>query len=358
MKISISKKLLLDSITPLQSIIAENNIIPALRCVKIDFEKNGFTVTGNNLEVCYTKKIAAKFDEPVSMCLNYSMLISILKNVGDKEINLNYKHPFVMLMHKKGQFKIPVENSADFPMAAEQTYGSKFTVSGSDLKGSLKVANRFVANDDVDLTSNICISIEDKAYVRATDKVRLYEEKLKAKGDKGNLLISGKSSIALHSLIEDDDLEVEYGKSSAKIVFNKAIITVVQANGDFPVQMFKKIIGSVKEGQPFKVDQKELVEGLKRAAIFANREKNGSLKLVFDKTNLEISFEGESLNSKVVENIAVKTKIKETFGYNPKYLLEILSVFDTEVDLKINKLGGFCIEQKKKVGMIAPVMLK
>lgn len=348
---------LLEILSPLQSIINDNHVIPILQNVKLDFSSDVLTATGNNTEVVCINSTKHKSKKEYSVCVNFLMLYQIVKSITDKEIVIDIHDKKMEVTHKKGTFDLPTENSKEYPATEKENFKSKAKVKGTAFKSSLKVATRFIANEDLDAMSNISIQIGKKIHVRATDRHRLFEEKIKGKGDEASILISGKSSVSLCALIEDleEDIEMVYNDNSIFFSFENKEIMVVQQQGDFPVAMFKKVISQIDEAQQLKLDVKSFVTALKRVSIMTGKDKINTVKITGDKNKAVLECESESFSTKGVEEIEAKFPRKFKVGFNIKYLAEILSVFEKEPEIYLDERNFFYIKQNKKRGGIAPV---
>ena len=212
----------------------------------------------------------------------------------------------------------------------------------------------------MDAMSNISISIGKKVFVRSSDRNRLFEEKIKGSGDEENILISGKSSLALFSLLEDseEDVDMVYNNNSIFFKVDNKEIMVVQQQGEFPLVMFKKVIDTIKEAEPLKINVKDFIIALKRVSIMSSKEKYTSVKLDIKKDKVIISCESEAFSTKGMEEVSLTYLKNTSVAYNFKYLIEVLSVFEKEPELFLDSRNFLFIKQDKKQGGIAPVILK
>jgi DNA polymerase III sliding clamp (beta) subunit (PCNA family) len=350
---------LLKILLPLQPIIQDSHVVPILQNVKLEMDKKELYATGNNLEVVCTNSVKHTSKEKVSFCVNYVMLLQIVKSISDKQIVLNISDNHIEITHKKGSFDLPIESAREYPEVEKESFKKKASVKGIALKSALKVANKFILSDDLDAMANISLSIGKKVYVRSTDRNRLFEEKIKGKGDEENILISGKSSLALSALLEEieDDVEMVYNTNSIFFKFDNKEIMVVQQQGNFPLKMFKQIIETIKDAEPFEINVKDFVTALKRVSIMSSKEKHTTVKLKVEKGRVIIKCESEVAATKGEEEVSVKYDKKAEVGYNFKYLIEILSVFEKEPKLFLDDRKFLFIKQNKKQGGIAPVIL-
>lgn len=360
MKLNLKTQTILNALEPLQSVINDNHNVPILQSVKLDFEKEDLYATGTNFEItCINAFKLPENSKKTTFCANFAMLFSIIKSISDEDITIDVKSNSVInIIYGKGNFEMPYENSDEFPETKRESFKSEAQAEGKAFRNSLKVANRFVMNDDIDAMSNISIEVGKKIYIRSTDKTRLFEEKVKGKGDKQNILISGKSSVAIFNLLEEcEEIKMKYNDNTIYFKFDNKEIFVLQQQGNFPVYAFKKILGTIGDADILKVDIKSLVTSMRRVSLIMSKEKNKSVRLDISKNKVLVSCRSIETSKKAEETVSVGFKGEKSVAFNQKYLIEILSVFDKQPDLFIDKNGFLFISQKKMVGVLAPVQL-
>jgi len=358
MKVKINTESLKDLLLPLQAVINDNHVVPILQCVKIEFNNNEIKVIGENLEVYCSNVMSADVKISNSLCVNYSLLMSAIKSVPDKDISMSFLKNAIKIYHKKGEFKFPSFSSKEFPEQEKNTFSKKAKLDSNSFKSAIKVANKFILDDDVSAMGNICIDIGKKVFVRSTDRNRLFEEKIKGKGDEEEILISGKSSVCLFSLIEDsEELNISYNSQKIFFKFDQSEVIVIQQQGKFPLTIFNKVLSCINDADLLKLDIKEFLTSLKRVSIFSVKEKTPVIRLEIDKKEALLSCNSVLLETRAEEAIPVSFKKKKLIGYNYRYLIEILSIFDDEPELYIDGRNCLFIKQKKKIGALSPIML-
>lgn len=357
-KFVINSNTLLEGLQPLMSIIQDKHIIPILECIKIEILDNKMYLIGDNAEINCVNILEIWTQEKLSFCVNFNMLLSIVKNIHNQEIEFKVDDKQVQIFHKKGDFKLPVFSANEFPEIKKGDLSKKVKLKGAALKSALKVANKFILNSDLEPMSNISIEIGKKTIIRSTNKVCLFEEKIKGEGDAQNLLISGKASTAIYNLIQDKELELNYNENRLFISSENRHIIILQQQGDFPVVMFDKILHSTEGSEDLIVDFDEFITSLKRTTILSSSDHDNLVKLDITPVDIELSCDNKDISTKAHETIPATFNGERTVGYNAKLLIEILSVFDKKVDFSINANNFFCMNSKKKKGLIACVLLK
>lgn len=360
MKFNIKTKEFISLIFSLQSVIKEGHVVPILQNVKLDFSSGKIVATGENLEIncSNTLKLDLVIKDSFSTCVPFHMLLATLKTITDSTVSLSVTDKQILINHKKGSFKIPTESSDEFPVIEKEQFSKKAKISSSAFKSSIKVANRFILNDDMTSMSNISMSIGKSIYIRSTDRNRLFEEKIKGKGDKEDILISGKASVALSTLMEDsEELEIKYNSEKIYFKFGTSEVIVIQQQGDFPLTTFKKVLDCANDAELLKLNLKEFLTSLRRVSVLSTKDKSPVVRMDIKKKKAIVSCESIEISTRAEETISLEFPSEKIIGYNYKYLIEILSIFDKEPELYIDERNCLFIKQKKKTGALSPMLL-
>lgn len=357
-KIKINSDVFLLALEPLTSVINPNHIVPILQCVKIEVTGTEIQVTGDNHEVRCKNAEDLKNDDLVDFCVNFQMLVTALKSIKNQNIEIKIDSKAMTLIHKQGDFEIPLEESATFPEAKDEKLKLKAEVNAKALKATLKIANKFIINDDLEPMANLSIEIGKKTTIRSTNKISLFQETIKGGGDDAKILISGRVSTAIHNLMEEHDtVQLKYNSNLIFFKFGKKEVTAVQQTGSFPIETFNKIMKIIDSSSKVELNKEKFVTSIRRVSALSAREKVQTIRLEFSKDNLNLSCDNLSSSSKVQEDLAIKSEQEHVIGFNSKLLIEVLSVFEKEAEFGIGTQNMFCINEKKRKGLIAPVLL-
>jgi DNA polymerase III sliding clamp (beta) subunit (PCNA family) len=357
-KIKINSDSLITALEPLQAVINPGHMVPILQCVKIDIKKNELTVTGDNHEVRCENSVDIKNEDLVVFCINHSMFIAALKSIKNQEITLKIDDKNCVVMHKSGDFKIPLEDAAIYPDAKDEKMKLTAEIDATHLKKTLKVANKFVIDNDLEPMANLSIQIGKKITIRSTNKVSLFQEVVKGSGDKFDILISGRASTAIQNLLDENtNVEMKYNENAIFFKFGRKKVMAIQQNGKFPIEIFKKIVDTVDDATPIIINKEKFLTAIRRVTALSSKEKVQTIKLIITNDNLNLSCDNINSSSRVKEDLPIKFKGELTIGFNSKMLIEVLSVFEKDAEFSLGKQNLFCISEKKMRGLIAPVLL-
>lgn len=358
-KLKINSNSLITVLEPLQAVINPAHMVPILQCVKIEIFKDEIQVTGDNHEVRCKNAADIKCDEEIDFCVNFQLLVAALKSIKNQEITIKVDLKMMEVIHRQGDFKIPLEDVSAYPEAKDEKLKLKAEINAQAFRKTLKIANKFVINDDLEPMANVSIEIGKKTTIRSTNKISLFYEVIKGGGDDAEILISGKASTAIHALMDDnvEELKIKYSQNMIFFKFGRKEVTIIQQSGKFPIVAFDKIIDNVNKATDVEFNIDKFLTSIRRVSTLSAKEKIQTIKLVFSKNNLNLSCDNVGSSSKVQEDMPIKFDGDFTIGYNSKLLVEVLSVFEKDAEFGIGAQNLFCISEKKRKGLIAPVLL-
>lgn len=358
-KLKVNSDVLLKVLEPLTAVINPSHIMPILQCVKIEVSKTELHVTGDNHEVRCSNADSLTTLEEFEACVNFQMLMSALRTIKNQDITIKVNSKTMTIIHKQGDFELSLEDATTFPEAKDEKLKMKSQVKAVAFKKTLKIANKFVVNDDLEPMSNLSIEIGKNTTIRSTNKVSLFYEVIEGGGDPTKILLSGKSSTAIHTLMEDEDdfIQLKYNENMVSFKFGKKQVTVIQQAGNFPIEQFDKIIKNISTATPIELNKDGFLTSIRRVSTLSAKEKSQVVKMVITADNMNLSCDNVNSSSKVQEDLKIKTEKEVTIGFNSRLLVEVLSVFDKGAEFGIGASNMFCISEKKRKGLIAPILL-
>lgn len=176
MKATINPVSLLKELKKLSLIVQKNTVLPILKAVKFDFEKDNVTLTATDLETTYISKIDCVCPEPFVLLMELSDIVDICSAVSTPlEINVGDS---ISIVAGKSKYKLSLLGDAiNFPKITEDEYYLDFEVD-ADFFYHLSIANTFRHLDDPRMNM-AAIDINKKSVtIVATDSNSLYKKEL------------------------------------------------------------------------------------------------------------------------------------------------------------------------------------
>lgn len=347
MKIIILKETLDKVLPAICRVVAVRGQLPVLSNVLIKAEKTGICFSATNLELGIEMTVGGKVNEEGSITVPARSMAEFVALMRSREVFLETEGDKLKIVCGKSEGTFAGINSAEFPVLPAVTPAKEGRVMiRSERFEQVAGSVGYAASADearLVLTGIKFYMAEKKVRAVATDGFRLArldmidlaKEKVEAWPE--NLIVPAKTIFELAKLVADggkQELEMQVLKENNQIVFlGKEWVLVSRIlEGNFPE--VEKLIPNENKTQVV-IDRKELIEGVKAAAIFARENSNivkfevknslegkqGSLRVKAvgqqtgeETSDLEVEIEGEDLE----------------IAFNYKYILDVLGSFGSE----------------------------
>lgn len=338
--------------------------LPVLSTILIKAEKEGITLEATDLEISLKVMIRAKVEEVGSICIPAKLFSELVSTLSAGTIEMIVEKEALLISGAKLKTQIMGQSATEFP-ALPETRGKGISLDIHEYKEKMdRVAVSAARDDTRPVLSGVLWQIDEGLInLVATDGYRLGLDKLTRvkgidvlKGKKFILPVRAVLELSRIAEGEGDDMKVEFDAEKQQVIFSLADTEMSSRliAGEFPP--FQKVIPTEKR-LTVNVDKMEMIEAVRRAALFARDNSNvvklliedGVMKVVADsdasgktETEIEVGMEGEGVKA----------------AFNAKYLLDYLSVvsnekilIETEGELKP---AVFRIEEDDFVHIIMP----
>ena len=357
-EIQINSKELLRAVSAVGTIIKQRNTIPVLDNILFE-ASNDISITADNLEIRSSIEIRYDYEVQIKACLNYSLLSSILKSLPSEPINITFEEKEAVIKSTTGVYKLPIVETAEFPKRAVIENGGKATINALDFGRVLKTASKFTSNIELCSTQNVHISIGQQLIVQSTDKITLYQGAVKGSGNEKKILINPEVARHIASVCtEDREIELRYDDKNLTIELEDKTITAVQSWGNYPIEGFDRVFTRLDNGVGrLSIDKEQLETALKRVSPVSDYNYHHLVKLHLKDNTLEISIDNKSYAFQAKETHECKFEGEQEAGYNCKFLSNLISVFDDEVNMEIKKDNIFYLHSQNTKALLSPVAL-
>lgn len=353
MEIVVDRKVLLEKMKTVNTVVKENKVKPILGCVLIDAAEN-LNLYGTDIERTIITRLDADVKEKGQVAIQPNELISYLSKLKDKEITIKTNKNILELVTSKTTVEFSTMDYNDFPNLKEFECGEKIKINSSVFKGLLDVEfSAAQSNDNMQLH---CVRIENNKAI-GTDSYRLCVKPIE-----DNLNVT--ASIPLETvkvlkgvLKDDEDIEIAFkdkiGVYTSEFELYSKLIEMSYPNTE-------QILKLNLYDKNAKVDKKEFVELLERTMITAKDNLDGKNSAIFE-------FKGNEL---LVRTFSGKSRYKETMpieyegadmkiALNCKFILEALKRIEYDFEIKLTNSSSMVkIADDKVVNIIMPLALR
>lgn len=352
MEIVVDRKILLDKLKVVGSVVKENKVKPILGCVLIDAAES-LNLYGTDIERTIITRLDAEVKEQGQVAIQPNELVSYLSKLKDKEVTLKVVNNMLELITSKTTVEFSVMNYQDFPNIKEFETGEKIKINSSVLKDLLDV--EFAAAQSSDNIQVNCVRIEnDKAI--GTDSYRLCVKPIE------NLNVN--ASIPLETvkvlkgvLRDDEEIELSFknrlGVHTNEFDLYSKLIELAFPNVEqiLKLDLYDKVV---------KLDKKEFEKALQRTMVIAKHNLDGKYSAIFEFKNGELVISSHSMKASYKETMPIEYVGKELkIALNCKFILEALKRLKDEFEIKLSNGSSMVkIADDKVVNIIMPLALR
>ncbi len=369
MEIRIDKNVFYAGVQKVQGIVEPKGAMPILAHLLITAEKDGINIKATDLEMGIQGFYPANVIKEGSVSLNARKLFDILRELPDQEIHLvQEENHWMTLKSGRSKFRLPGLSADEFPKFPEYSEDALMQFSGLHLKEMIRKTQFATSPDETRQALNALLLEKNNgvATIVGTDGHRLsliHRPLLKSQDDASDptsFLLPKKTLMEILKLVEEDDAEFSFSEKGNHLAFihGREVVVSRKIEGKFP--NYKQVVPQDNKLQVV-INKEELLHALKRVAILADEKSKmvrfeiseDSLVLVSDATDqgaareeLTIAYQGEEIS----------------IGLNARYVLDILSVVDSEeVTLNLKDQNHSCLitveKDKDYLGIVMPMRL-
>ena len=334
------------------SVTNTSSIMPIATNLLFETQPEGLYLYGTDLHTSIrvlVKDIA--INEEQSFAVPYKTLLDLLKSLkGD--ISLEVKGNTLHVKAPTGKYKIGIFAGEDFPKGDYKTGDSE--IRAYMLEHAVDLVQGAVSTDELRPVMTGIHFDNQNGMLAATDGHRMVTFKAGFTGE--NFTVAPKPLAMIKGF---QDAKVNYVVDGSHIYFNVENLSfkVRLIDGAYPP--YQKVI-PVGNDKTLSVDQKTLLDAVKRVSLFSNSETK-QIKLSLGET---IEIDGSDVNF----NTSAKETVEGTYegdpieiGLNAKYLVELLNKGDGDIKLTFSEPNKPVLIYNKAnpnlLQLVMPVML-
>jgi DNA polymerase-3 subunit beta len=333
MNLTIAKDQILNGLQAVQNIVSMRTTLPILSNVLLRAGENKLELTATDLDVTITCSVEATVTRPGATTVPVKKLLSIVRELGHPEIELQTDDKNVTSLRAGPSFfKIRGLGAEEFPPLPKFKDEKKVLLLQQKVKAMLRRTSFAISTDESRYVLNgIYFSLKDhKLTMVATDgrRLALVEEEVEIdEKSAGEFIIPGKAVNELNRLLQDQgEVEITYTDNQAAFLMRaeKAPTVFViskRIEGSYP--NYRQVIPSETK-ERIAVGREDLMHALRRTELMTS-EKQNSVKLSFGKNQLAITANSPDVGE-AEETMAINYKGREiAIAFNPSYMIEPLN---------------------------------
>ncbi len=355
MNFIISSTTLLKSLQSISGVLTTNNAVPILDNFLFVLENNELIVTASDLETTMSVRLTPdKIEENGSFTIPAKMLLETLKTFADVPLyfSINEENQNVLINAGEGNFRLAGHKGDEFPQIPQLEDTSALEINSDVLATAISKTLFATGNDELRpvMAGVFCqLTDEDITFV-ATDAHKLvrYRRTDSKASEIQSIIIPKKPLVQLKNILSqlDATVKIEFNQTNASFTFDNTNVVCRLIEGKYP--NYEAVI-PLQNTKNLIVDRQQLLNSLKRVAIFANQSTH-QVRFKITGQELILSAEDLDLSNEAVERLTCSYEGEDIeIGFNSKFVIEMLNNLDTE-QIK------FEMSAPNRAGLILPVI--
>lgn len=366
MKIQINSKQIIDNLEDVSKCINNNNIFLPLRSLFIEVTQDRMMITASDGNLSIIKTIISDTKEFIVSEIGNILVPSLLFNNVIKKCNglieITAQRNILIVKNGNDKYEINLSDIAEYPVIDFTLQGVKLSVNSKEFREAAKNVLFAAATTDVDVIfSGVNIDYSDNVMkLIATDSYRVAYQEIEVKDARNlnfnvSLFAKNLKEFIPSDKFVDGDVEIYVSDHKINLIYNNTIIQSKLI--DAPYKDVSKIF---PEGfsKTLTIEKKELVDAIEKAIVISSDSFNRLRFEINQKEIKIISVKEEIGNSSVVIKTNNFVGDDLVITINHKFLKDALSVFNGEIQIKMNEsIDRFVVIGKsnpKNKQLIAP----
>ncbi|MCB9092946.1 MAG: DNA polymerase III subunit beta [Halobacteriovoraceae bacterium] len=345
MKISIENNLLKESLNKILPVIDRKSSRPILANFYLSAMNGVLDLQGTDLEVSTKMLIECDTEEKGSFCINAKNFSDIIRELPEGLTSLELaENNLLHIKNKSIHFSLLTISSEDYPSVNFEIPDNALTIESESISTLINKTSFAMSTDETRMMLNglYLQSIDETLRVVAIDGHRLAmldSNDLNGKSDylKDGVIIPRKGVYEIKKLAESNPgskIKIHFDDSFVYFQMNDthflSIRLIAREYPKYQTVIPNKTVGSMV------FRKEELSNAVKRIRLLAN-EKTHGIKFHIDNNKMQVSAQHPTLGKAMEEiDIDYQGEVLE-IGFNAKYVLESLNVFEEEeLNLEFN----------------------
>lgn len=335
MQFEISRETLIKPLQLVTGVVERRQTLPVLSNVLLVLEGNQLSMTGTDLEVELIGRVEIESgSQGGEVTVPARKLMDICKSLPDSaSLKMELEDNKLVIRSGRSRFTLSTLPPSDFPSAEESSEALEFSISQERLKEMLDSTSFAMAQQDVRYYLNGLLFEVSPNFLRvvATDGHRLAmdTEDMGTSADKIlQVIVPRKGILELARLLGEgeESVDVVIGANHIRAKTANFTFTSKLVDGKFPD--YDRVLPKGGD-KTIVADRNELRQSLSRTAILSNEKFRGIRLTLLDDEIKILANNPEQEEAEEIVPVEYKGETLE-IGFNVSYLIDVLTVLDTE----------------------------
>jgi len=360
MKLLIEKNQFENMLSTLQPFVEKKDVSQITSHILIKAKENELTLKATDYEIGL--KITTKnliIEENGIATVNGKKLLEIIKRLKNENVILEASEDSIVIKQGKSKFKLPMFEANEYPEFPNIENKPKIEINSLKLLKSIKKAIPAIDSNNPKFELNgALIDIKtDKINIVSTDTKRLSIVTIENENNENqassefSLIVPKKALVEIQKIFFED-IEIYYDEVNLIIKSQNYEFYTKLINGNFP--KYERIIPKEIKNI-LRLPKQSFSEEIKLITSISNEIKITltNSKIIFE----SLSNESSEAKSELEFNTDIKSEI--TLGVNSKYLIDFLSLIDSDeflMEINEGKLP-FTVKSENFITVIMPIVI-
>jgi DNA polymerase-3 subunit beta len=341
MELVVRKTDLLRELQLFQGIVERKNTIPILANVLIEASGDEVKLLATDLEVGLRSRCAASVTKGGSLTLPAKKLYEIIKALPETDVRIEEDKNGVKVAADRFDSRMQTLPREDFPSLPESSGTYNATLPRDVLRHMVSKTQFAITGEDTRYFLNGALFIlrPESMILVSTDGHRLAlisvpRDRVKGKGNGGEtdeevrVILPRKTLLELGRLLSEGEGEIHYERGENHLFFEIGgrLLISRMIDGQFPA--FERVIPKNNDKR-VEFDRDKLTNAVKRVALLSN-ERSRAVKFLIEAGKVEIASSSPEFGEAKEVLIVDYTGTPVTICFNAQYVLDFLSVADTD----------------------------
>jgi DNA polymerase III subunit beta len=320
--------------------VSSRSSLPILGHLLIRSEDDRLRIAATDLEIGMECSVPANVEAHGCLTAPARILTEVLSALPDTEVVLSVDESNVVNVKcGSSDYTILGLPAEDFPMLPEVKDDISFRIERAVLREAIRKTIFAVSTEEArpQLTGILLLLGDNSVRMVSTDthRLSLQDSAIVSSQGETQAIVPHRAMSELSRLLSDEEGEVTVNISSSQILFKLGDMSLVSRliEGQFP--NFERVIPT-EHDRKLTIPTADLLQGMRRVAIVARENSNRAVLRTVD-GKLVVTAESGSVGKAYEEVEVIKEGEDMEMAFNARYLVDVLSVMDTEaVDLELS----------------------
>jgi len=353
----INRKEFLKGLGLVQGITGRRTTLPILSHILLEWENNCLFITGTDLETGIKEELIASTKRSAKASVSAKKLYEIVRELpeGEIEVEKNDETNWITIRCEKSTFHLAGLDPEEFPSLPPYKIESFTQIPSKIFKDMIEKTVFAASNEESRYHLNGIFLVQnkkgDKDTLRmvATDGHRLSlveREVQRIQGVDKGVIIPKKGILEIKRMIgemdEEEKMDIYFTQTNGFFKIGKSLMIIRLIEGDFPE--YEQVIPKNND-KKLLLDKDKVYGSLRRVSTMVS-ERGEGVKIQLKPNLMELSTFHQDFGDAMEEVDIFYDGPPFEIGFNVKYLLDALSVMDTDrVSMELKDEGSPCLIQ-------------